>query len=608
MAISFDASSHDKDSDVSSLTFSHTVGSGSNRILVVGIYNKSGGDLVTSVTFNGTALTRLGTASGGSLNQGYLYYLLNPDTGTHNIVVTLSGETTALHAAAASFFGVDSLDNLDTDSGTNGYRSLSISGLGSGDWCVGICAHTSGTSCTLDAGDDKRAEEWGVTVATDDDGSLGFTFTDSQSSAVGGRLVSFIEEHSGSGTISGTGSLVVSGIKEGIGTGTISGTGSLVVSGIKEGIGTGTISGGGSLTGSGIACIPVFVFEKELTSNFQYIENIDEVRNHIVVEGEKYTILDDIVRLASGEDMMDESIEDRHLKQVVTELPYEAQEVVTPSRDVIVPFYLPSSLLTVNYVEMNLYFPGLQDGDYPKNSPNIYLTPTNWMMLVKKNGSFVDPGNEIDFEVGTGANGSDYWWYRGFLRYHLASLFGFKVDKAELHWSLRNKAFRGSGANAQHSIDLDSINDFGTPSSSMWGMATEVDHGVIQEYTDSNYGSYLKAVTERVSSLVGELTSYACFRLRSDSEPTDVNNANNYRYQIPWTLYVELSEDTSESVSVYADNGSGFGSCLGSYNSDQEEIDLTSQFSGSGRKRIKLTCSKTRRVDVLIRVGLTISR
>jgi len=191
--ITFDASSHDKDSDVSSLTFSHTIGNGDDRILVVGIYNKSGGDLVTSVTFNGTSLTRFATASGGSLNQGYLYYLLNPDTGTHNIIITLSGTSTSLHAAAASFFGVSGIDNLDTDTGTNGYRSLSISGLIGNDWCVGVCAHTSGTSCTLDAGDDKRAEEWGVTVATDDDGSLGFTFTDSQSSAIGGRLVSIPE-------------------------------------------------------------------------------------------------------------------------------------------------------------------------------------------------------------------------------------------------------------------------------------------------------------------------------------------------------------------------------------------------------------------------------
>jgi len=310
-----------------------------------------------------------------------------------------------------------------------------------------------------------------------------------------------------------------------------------------------------------------------------------------------------------GYHIRDASIEDGHIKDMVLELPYETQEVVSPKRNITIPFYLPETLMTLRDVKVNLYFPGLQDGDYPMNSPNLYIQPAAWMMLVKKNGAFSASGNLIDFEVGTGANGADYWWYRCFLRYHIASLFGFKIDVAELRWSLLNKAFRNpANPNAQHSIDLDSVPDFGTPDDSMWGTAADVDHGVIQVYTDNDYKSYSKDITARISDLIGSEKGYSCFRLRADTEPADSANANNYRYQTPWNLYVEMSEDETAGVSLYCDNGNGFGDAIGSFDDDREEIDLSGQFHDPGKKQIKLTCDKTRRVDVLVRIGLTLSR
>ena len=47
-----------------------------------------------------------------------------------------------------------------------------------------------------------------------------------------------------------------------------------------------------------------FTFGKELISSFNYIENIDEVRNHIVIEGEEYSIYDELYRILDGTEIM----------------------------------------------------------------------------------------------------------------------------------------------------------------------------------------------------------------------------------------------------------------------------------------------------------------
>ena len=47
----------------------------------------------------------------------------------------------------------------------------------------------------------------------------------------------------------------------------------------------------------------VFTFDENLISNFSYIENIDEVRNHIVIEGDEYTIYDELRRILDGSEI-----------------------------------------------------------------------------------------------------------------------------------------------------------------------------------------------------------------------------------------------------------------------------------------------------------------
>jgi len=48
----------------------------------------------------------------------------------------------------------------------------------------------------------------------------------------------------------------------------------------------------------------VFNFGQELLSSVSYLENIDEVRNHIIIEGEEYLLYEELYRILSGDEIM----------------------------------------------------------------------------------------------------------------------------------------------------------------------------------------------------------------------------------------------------------------------------------------------------------------
>src|SRR5690242_11384212 len=86
-----------------SATWSHTVGTGANRLLIVGIAIKNS-QTVTSVTYGGVALTQAtALANTGRLE---VWRLVAPASGTANIVVTFAAGTGAA-IGAVSFTGVD---------------------------------------------------------------------------------------------------------------------------------------------------------------------------------------------------------------------------------------------------------------------------------------------------------------------------------------------------------------------------------------------------------------------------------------------------------------------------------------------------------------------
>ena len=108
--IAFDASSElDWASVGTTHTWGHTI-TGSDLVLVVESFTVSGAPPDTA-TYNGDPLTMQAQQDSytGDSNNVSMWTITNPDTGTHNIVVTFAGSNTTTHSAA-SYTGVDTTD------------------------------------------------------------------------------------------------------------------------------------------------------------------------------------------------------------------------------------------------------------------------------------------------------------------------------------------------------------------------------------------------------------------------------------------------------------------------------------------------------------------
>lgn len=152
MAVTFDTSSSAaKETAGSSLTFSATVNTGSNRILVVGAFayddiTGPGASVITGITFNSNALTA-GVqgyyTDGASFDVSYeLWYLIAPTQTTANVVISYTGAVNHIHAFAASFFGVkqtspmDDSDSIFDTTGTT--HSLTLTTTDTGNVLVDV--------------------------------------------------------------------------------------------------------------------------------------------------------------------------------------------------------------------------------------------------------------------------------------------------------------------------------------------------------------------------------------------------------------------------------------------------------------------------------------
>lgn len=109
MAVTFDAVSQGSVSGSTSLTISHTVGSGSDRALYVFVDVSNSTDLMSTgtVTYGGTSLTAVGSVeTGNGSNFLRAFRLVAPASGTANVVITPSASA-FLHAYCVSLAGVD---------------------------------------------------------------------------------------------------------------------------------------------------------------------------------------------------------------------------------------------------------------------------------------------------------------------------------------------------------------------------------------------------------------------------------------------------------------------------------------------------------------------
>src|SRR5579864_5860211 len=100
-----------------SLTWSHTIGPGSNMVLYVGIlYNPF--QSVTGVTYAGQAMTPH-AAQGPTSVAISTYYLLNPPTGPNNVIASFN-TTTGAGAVAVSYYNVAQTGTFGTVAQTSG--------------------------------------------------------------------------------------------------------------------------------------------------------------------------------------------------------------------------------------------------------------------------------------------------------------------------------------------------------------------------------------------------------------------------------------------------------------------------------------------------------
>jgi hypothetical protein len=110
-------------STCSTLTWQHTVGAGSNRILIVALSHLGDDLTATSVTFGATALTFLGVQGFFNLHVE-LWSLLNPPSGTSRITANYGVGEDELVGGSVSYFNVA---GTRAPIGANGSSGTSLS-------------------------------------------------------------------------------------------------------------------------------------------------------------------------------------------------------------------------------------------------------------------------------------------------------------------------------------------------------------------------------------------------------------------------------------------------------------------------------------------------
>ncbi|MEI7848908.1 MAG: hypothetical protein WCK35_24120, partial [Chloroflexota bacterium] len=110
------------------LSWSHIVPAGSNRLLVVGLGRGAGGVVATSVKFGAQNMVCLGTrnAPGGAGDPGVeLWYLAAPAVSTANIVVTMSGAQ-FIECGAQNFTNVNQVSPMGAAVGASGAAGTAL--------------------------------------------------------------------------------------------------------------------------------------------------------------------------------------------------------------------------------------------------------------------------------------------------------------------------------------------------------------------------------------------------------------------------------------------------------------------------------------------------
>jgi len=113
--------------NTATLTFAHTT-AGANTLLVVGVsfnLTNNAAATVSSITYNGVALTLIGTQNDASNTRRIeMWQLISPTAGANNVVVTISG-LTATGTSFGVVAGATTFDNVDQNAPLGTFASAS---------------------------------------------------------------------------------------------------------------------------------------------------------------------------------------------------------------------------------------------------------------------------------------------------------------------------------------------------------------------------------------------------------------------------------------------------------------------------------------------------
>ncbi len=128
-------------------TYSYTV-TGSNPILYVTVFTVATTDTVSGITYNGSAMTRVGTISNADFGDVFLYRLVGPATGAHNVVVTYTGSPVFGCSTTSSYTGAKQSGGVfvsATNRAESNTVSISITPNSANNW-IAMGQANSGTA------------------------------------------------------------------------------------------------------------------------------------------------------------------------------------------------------------------------------------------------------------------------------------------------------------------------------------------------------------------------------------------------------------------------------------------------------------------------------
>jgi hypothetical protein len=164
MVIALDVATVSASSNASTLQWSHTVGSGSNLLLVVGIccHNTSSTPTVSGVTYAGTAMTKAQAytrTSGAVRLESSVWILASPSTGANDIIASITNYGYS-GGVSASYTGCSQTSIADAYGGktgiTTGSVTFTVTTVADNCWIFAIGTNESTTDQTIAANQTSR--------------------------------------------------------------------------------------------------------------------------------------------------------------------------------------------------------------------------------------------------------------------------------------------------------------------------------------------------------------------------------------------------------------------------------------------------------------------